>query len=220
MPGYPLAFFMEIGMILFFAGGFTPQACLACNGAAISRDDYADLFAVIGTFYGPGDGSTTFNLPLLENLFVVGAGDTYEIGDTGGAATVNLAEEEMPAHQHAQRTGTNNAAYIGGGSGGFGVDTFVRSTTTRLQTDICGGGVAHENRPPFLALLPVIVCELSDDEGGGEGELGEDDLNYFINLSYPSRYALDGEFEEEEIVEEQFIFRERKGETWNEYLEP
>ena len=55
------------GMIFAFAGNTIPSGYLACNGAAISRTTYADLFAVIGTTYGSGDGSTTFNLPNFEN---------------------------------------------------------------------------------------------------------------------------------------------------------
>lgn len=55
------------GIILPFAGSTIPDGYLACNGAAISRTTYANLFAAIGTTYGSGDGSTTFNLPNLEN---------------------------------------------------------------------------------------------------------------------------------------------------------
>lgn len=55
------------GIILPFAGTTIPNGYLACNGAAVSRTTYATLFAVIGTTYGAGNGSTTFNLPNLEN---------------------------------------------------------------------------------------------------------------------------------------------------------
>lgn len=56
-----------IGTIYAFAGNNIPSGYLPCNGGAISRTTYADLFAVIGTTYGAGDGSTTFNLPNLNN---------------------------------------------------------------------------------------------------------------------------------------------------------
>lgn len=56
-----------IGTIFAFAGNNIPSGYLPCNGSAISRTTYADLFAVIGTTYGSGDGSTTFNLPNFEN---------------------------------------------------------------------------------------------------------------------------------------------------------
>jgi microcystin-dependent protein len=55
---------------------------------------------VIGTVWGVGDGSTTFNLPNLEDRFLTGAGNTYAIAATGGAATVTLATSEIPGHTH------------------------------------------------------------------------------------------------------------------------
>ena len=58
---------LPIGTIIPFSGNTVPTGYLACNGAAVRRTTYADLFAVIGTTYGSGDGSTTFNLPNLNN---------------------------------------------------------------------------------------------------------------------------------------------------------
>lgn len=58
---------VPIGTIIPFAGNSIPQGYLLCDGSAISRTNYASLFAVIGTIYGAGDGSTTFNLPDLSN---------------------------------------------------------------------------------------------------------------------------------------------------------
>lgn len=60
------------GTVLPFSGNNVPQGYLPCNGSAISRTTYADLFAVIGTLYGAGDGSTTFNLPNLTDKFIQG----------------------------------------------------------------------------------------------------------------------------------------------------
>jgi microcystin-dependent protein len=59
-----------VGTVAFFARSSAPTGWLKCNGAAISRTDYADLFDSIGTTYGTGDGSTTFNLPDLRGEFV------------------------------------------------------------------------------------------------------------------------------------------------------
>lgn len=61
------------GTIIAFAGNSLPDGYLVCNGAAISRTTYADLFAVIGTTYGAGNGSSTFNLPNLINRFIEGS---------------------------------------------------------------------------------------------------------------------------------------------------
>ena len=73
-----------VGSVTWYAGAGTPENYLLCDGSAISRKDYADLFAIIGTTYGTGDGSTTFNLPLLtDGRFIEGgdvAGTQYEAG--------------------------------------------------------------------------------------------------------------------------------------------
>lgn len=61
------------GIVQAFAGTTTPQGWLLCDGSAVSRTDYADLYAVIGDTYGAGDGSTTFNLPDLVDKFVEGS---------------------------------------------------------------------------------------------------------------------------------------------------
>lgn len=63
-----------IGTVIAFAGNSDPAGYLICNGAAISRTTYAKLFAIIGTTYGTGDGSTTFNLPNLTGKFIMGSG--------------------------------------------------------------------------------------------------------------------------------------------------
>lgn len=63
-----------IGTVIAFAGNSAPAGYLICNGAAVRRTTYAKLFAVIGTTYGAGDGSTTFNLPNLTDKFIMGSG--------------------------------------------------------------------------------------------------------------------------------------------------
>ena len=62
-----------VGVVQAFAGSTTPDGWLLCDGSAVSRTDYADLYAVIGDTYGAGDGSTTFNLPDLADKFIEGS---------------------------------------------------------------------------------------------------------------------------------------------------
>lgn len=71
------------GTIIAFAGNNIPSGYLPCNGGAISRTTYADLFAVIGTTYGTGDGSTTFNLPNLTDKFIQGSDTAGTVKSAG-----------------------------------------------------------------------------------------------------------------------------------------
>ena len=85
------------GSVQLFAGSSAPSGWLICDGQAISRTTYAALFAVIGTTYGAGDGSTTFNIPNLVNKTVRGSNS---LGKTGGSDTVTLSTANLPAHTH------------------------------------------------------------------------------------------------------------------------
>lgn len=72
-----------IGTVIAFAGNSAPAGYLICNGAAVSRTTYAKLFAVIGTTYGAGNGSSTFNLPNLTNRFIMGSGTAGTVKSAG-----------------------------------------------------------------------------------------------------------------------------------------
>ena len=112
---------MPTGVILEYGGFSAPSGWLLAQGQAVSRTTYANLFAVIGTAYGAGDGSTTFNLPDKRDRFTVGAGASYSRGATGGSATTSsagthnhtgaagnttLTEAQIPAHSHTGYTDT------------------------------------------------------------------------------------------------------------------
>jgi microcystin-dependent protein len=111
--------------LLPFAGTTSPDNWLLCSGQAVSRTTYAALFAVIGTTYGVGDGSTTFNLPDLRGRTPVGKDDMggtpanrmttggsgingASLGAAGGAQTHTLGTAEMPSHTHTQNTHTHS----------------------------------------------------------------------------------------------------------------
>lgn len=71
---------LPAGTMIPFAGNVVPEGFLICNGAAVSRTTYASLFAAIGTLYGTGDGSTTFNLPDARDRVLQGASGTHSTG--------------------------------------------------------------------------------------------------------------------------------------------
>lgn len=88
------------GEISMYGGSVAPTGWLICNGAAVNRNTYAALFAIIGTAYGAGDGSVTFNLPNFGGRMPIGQNGTYPRGAQGGAASVTQTVAQMPAHVH------------------------------------------------------------------------------------------------------------------------
>lgn len=99
------------GIIQMYGGAAAPTGWLLCNGAAISRSTYSALFAVIGTSFGAGDGSTTFNVPNMQDRVPVGAGSSHTLGVAGGSATqtpagsvsvgsTTLDATQIPSHTH------------------------------------------------------------------------------------------------------------------------
>jgi microcystin-dependent protein len=74
---------IPVGVVQAFAGTDTPDGWLLCDGSAVSRTDYADLYSVIGDTYGAGDGSTTFNLPNLTDKFIEGSATAGTVKNAG-----------------------------------------------------------------------------------------------------------------------------------------
>jgi microcystin-dependent protein len=91
----------EVGEMIMFGGNSVPAKWLLCDGSAVSRAVYSDLFAVIGTAYGAGDGSSTFNLPNLTGRFPLGISGGHARGEQAGSETKVLTEANLPPHDHA-----------------------------------------------------------------------------------------------------------------------
>lgn len=133
-----------------------PGRWLAADASAVSRTTYADLFGEIGTTYGIGNGSTTFNLPGLSGKFIIGVG-TDALAATGGSRNAVAV-----AHTHT----TGHAATAAEASGlGLTVSTTFQDRVrvnratgvgTGDVTDPTGASATNANLPPFLALYGYI----------------------------------------------------------------
>jgi len=103
----------EVGAIKPWTKAAAPAGYLLCNGAAVSRSTYAELFAVIASTYGGGDGSTTFNVPQLQGKMPQGYdGNTYNLAGTGGANTITVAVTNNQAATNASNQSVTVAGSI------------------------------------------------------------------------------------------------------------
>lgn len=91
---------VPVGSLMMWSTATAPSQWLLCDGSAVSRNLYASLFNVIGTTYGTGDGSTTFNVPDMRGRLPRGVSGSYALASTGGADTVNLIATDLPYHAH------------------------------------------------------------------------------------------------------------------------
>ena len=161
---------VNTGIIVPWTVASVPSGFLECTGAAVSRSTYSTLFGVVGTTYGAGDGSSTFNLPNLTDKCCISTSPSKALASSGGANTVtstgnitggasphSLATPELPSHAHTYNSGT--------GSGANG-SQFARSETT---TAAVGTGDIHTHNAsanfvggsdsvlqPYLTLIYII----------------------------------------------------------------
>lgn len=149
---------LPIGAVISYGGLNAPSNWLICDGSAISRTEYAELYSVLGTIYGAGDGSNTFNLPDLRDKFILGAGNNHISGETGGEEEHTLTVNEMPSHIHDFRVnqnqgGNNAAAQMTWGTGYYGMNGSVVFPT--------GGDQPHNNMPPYQTTVFIIKAKQS-----------------------------------------------------------
>ena len=136
-----------VGQVNFFATSSAPAGFLKCSGQAVSRTTYAALFTAIGTLYGVGDGSTTFNLPDLRGEFLRGWDDGR--GVDSGRVIGSSQNDELKAHAHAIPAYSTNPL-----THDSSLDSDRSVMTTGTQSSGSTGGV--ETRPRNVALLACI----------------------------------------------------------------
>jgi len=154
------------GAVMPFAGASAPSGWLLCFGQAVNRTQYGELFAVISTTYGAGDGSTTFALPDLRGRVVAGVdnmggsaasrltsttitGGGDAVGEVGGGQTHTLTTSEMPSHGHGIEAGQSGS--FNGRAGGHNGNVI-----TSMNSNNTGGGAAHNNVQPTMVLNYII----------------------------------------------------------------
>lgn len=185
-----------VGVVEAFAGSNAPNGWLICDGSQVSRALYPELFSVIGTTYGSGDGFTTFTLPDLRGRTIAGKdgvnnmnnGPTNRLtsthfgasgtalGNSGGNEAHTLDTNQMPSHSHTQNSHSHTfdrgewttAGAAGGAVGVWGATKYTTQNTSGVTAtnQNTGGGNAHNNTQPTI-ILNYIIKAVSELPRGG-----------------------------------------------------
>lgn len=149
------------GLMADFGGTVAPDGWLVCDGGTVNRVEFAALFSVIGTNFGAGDGSTTFNLP-PGNVFYQGAGN-LTVGTMGGNASATLSVTNLPSHTHGVTDpGHHHTAAVvagaltSGNATGSAVSGNTSTATTGLTINATGNGTPFSILPPYALTLKII----------------------------------------------------------------
>ena len=161
------------GMIVMYGGSTAPSGWLICDGRAVSRTTYSRLFSAIGTTYGAGDGSSTFNLPNFKGRVPVGL-DTSQtefnsLNKRGGEKTHTLTINETPNHSH-YTVGAGVTANTGNVDSNHPIATYAINAASDLpysfrnstgnaisgKTSNVGGGQAHNILQPYITVNYII----------------------------------------------------------------
>jgi len=145
------------GTIIHYAGRTVPSGWLICNGANVSRTDYAALFAAIGTTYGAGNGSTTFGLPNLNGRFLEGTTSTSEVGTYKSAGLPNITGS-FTSHGNTSSMVTTGPFTNGGPRSHSNSGGAEDGRTVYMDANRCSSlyGTTGTVQPPSMAALPLI----------------------------------------------------------------
>jgi len=170
-----------LGEIRIFAGNFAPRGWEFCHGQLLSISQHTSLFALLGTTYG-GNGTTSFGLPNLGGRAPLQAGQGRDLsdrplGEAGGETAVTLTNDQMPDHTHSVMcnagVGDNPAVGPAGNLWAIAGTSSKPADRVMLYANIpgtsppmssqafasAGGGRAHNNMPPCLALNFIIATQ-------------------------------------------------------------
>jgi microcystin-dependent protein len=179
---------MPAGSIVQWPTNTAPVNWLICDGSAISRSANPSLFAAIGTTYGTGNGTTTFNLPDLRGRVSVGrdSGQTeFDIlGETGGAKTHTLTTSEMPSHTHAQNshTHTGTTSTNGAHTHTYGSNTSTAANGTAHGTAFNVNSYTTSSSGNHNHTFTTDAATASNQNTGGG--LAHNNLQPYIVLNY------------------------------------
>ena len=179
-----------VGVIEAFAGVNAPAGWLFCDGSAISRSPYPELFSALGTTYGSGDGSTTFNIPDLRGRMPFGKGthsDVSALGNNEGASLANRRPKHQhtvyfsdPGHYHGGLSyagsgggpPNNSANWTVGGASSGANSTFglTGQTTTGINIKVnpenASSSSSPTDAPPYLVVNYIIKAVADLPRGG------------------------------------------------------
>lgn len=158
-----------VGEIRMFGGNFAPYGWMSCEGQLLQIAEYDVLFTLVGTTYG-GDGVNTFALPDLRGRIPVHQGTlpgnkTFVLGELAGTETATLTTQQLPAHTHivSASSAPGTAASPGNAFSAAWPDAPYQQGSAPLvalaadSVSPAGGNQAHDNMPPFTALMFIIA---------------------------------------------------------------
>jgi microcystin-dependent protein len=153
-----------VGEVRMFAGNFAPAGWMFCSGQLLPISEYETLFNLIGTTYG-GDGQSTFALPNLQSRTPIHFGNGFTLAQSGGAESVTLTTQQIPAHSHSYLasgntgTGTNPQGNVLDQASGA-ILIYKEQPPTAVMSPLCigstGGSQPHTNIQPYLAVDFII----------------------------------------------------------------
>ena len=170
----------EVGAIKPWTKATAPDGYLLCDGSAVSRSTFADLFAVISTTYGSGDGSTTFNVPDLQDKFPQGKSGTTNLATTGGANTVTVAVTNNQAATNA----TNQSVTVTGSNqqvSNASNDIRNQAVQTNAIVGSAGSGTGHNHSH---TLSGTLTGNITTTLTGAVTASGTNSFSPFVIVQY------------------------------------